>query len=103
MPNIGFFDDISIQFLNPKAYAVALALFSGFPFHEQSFTAETTLKFLIFNTIWIPAHLVWLYIAITLNAMNFTQKKKRVLNLILATMMVCAVTFSVVILFIHPK
>ena len=78
MPKFEFFDGIIIKFLNPEAYAVALALFFGFPFYGQSFIVETTLKFLIVNTIWVPAHLAWLNIGLTLNTVNLNQGKKRI-------------------------
>jgi threonine/homoserine/homoserine lactone efflux protein len=97
IPRIGFLDGIIIQFFNPKAYAVALALFSGFPLYEQSFILESALKFLIINMIWIPAHLAWLYIGLTLNNVKLNPEKKRILNLIFAAMMISAVTFSVFI------
>ena len=48
---VGIADGIFIQLLNPKAYAVALALFLGFPFSYQSFAIETLTKLLMVNGI----------------------------------------------------
>ena len=94
--DIGIFDGILIQLINPKAYAVALALFSGFPFFEQSLMVETILKFLIANAIWIPAHFFWLYFGESLRKLDLSREKIVILNYSLAFLMVLAVALSII-------
>ena len=92
---VGFKDGLIIQLINPKAYAVALALFSGFPFLDQTFFVEISLKLIIINLIFIPAYLVWLFMGVKLNSLNLSPKKARKLRLILAFFMMAAVFISV--------
>jgi threonine/homoserine/homoserine lactone efflux protein len=56
----GLWNGIALQPINPKAYAVNTALFSGFAFMPQALVTETWIKFVILNVIWIPIHLAWL-------------------------------------------
>lgn len=52
---------ILLQIINPKAYAVNTALFTGFSFWPESLMIETALKFLIMGLIWVPIHFLWLW------------------------------------------
>lgn len=74
---VSFKDVLIIQLINPKAYAVALALFSGFPFSKQTLFVEIYLKLLITNVIFIPAYLAWLLAGVKLNSLNLSHKKAR--------------------------
>ena len=57
----GFVAGMSLQFINPKAYAVHTTFFTGFAFYPDSFAVEMSLKLVIMNTIWILLHTLWLY------------------------------------------
>lgn len=67
---IGLADRIFIQLLNPKAYAVALALFFGLIFSYQNFAIETLTKLLIVTCIFIPAYTLWFSLGVKLRTLN---------------------------------
>ena len=92
---VGFKDGVIIQLINPKAYAVALALFSGFPFSKQTLFVEIYLKLLITNVIFIPAYLAWLLAGVKLNSLNLLHKKVRKVKITLAFLMLVAALVSV--------
>ena len=92
---LGFKDGVIIQLINPKAYAVALALFSGFPFSKQTLFVEIYLKLLITNVIFIPAYLAWLLAGVKLNSLNLSHKKVRKVKITLAFLMLVAALVSV--------
>jgi threonine/homoserine/homoserine lactone efflux protein len=58
-PGVG--GGILLQVVNPKAYAVNTAFFTGFGFMPDNYTLEVALKFLIMNAIWLPIHFGWLW------------------------------------------
>ena len=91
---VGFSDGIFIQLLNPKAYAVALALFFGFPLFYQSVAIETITKLLIINSIFVPAYMFWLLLGTKLRKLNLSLRLRRIVNRLLALLMLLAVAFS---------
>lgn len=82
---------ILLQAINPKAYAVNTALFTGFGFWPQSLGTEIALKFLIVNAIWIPIHFSWLWLGITLKRMNLPARVQRGINIAMALSMMAVV------------
>jgi len=91
----GFVAGLTLQFINPKAYAVNTTLFSGFAFYPESFAVETGLKLVIVNMIWIPLHLLWLYAGVRLNSLNLAPRTQRAINLIMALCLIGGVILSV--------
>jgi threonine/homoserine/homoserine lactone efflux protein len=92
----GIIDGVLLQAINPKAYVVNTALFSGYAFDNQSFLFETLTKFVVINAIWIPIHLLWLAAGITLKRLALTPSTQRFINIVMALAMV-----AVVILALH--
>jgi threonine/homoserine/homoserine lactone efflux protein len=90
----GFWGGITLQAINPKAYAVNTALFTGFAFWPESLVIETGLKFLIINTIWIPIHFLWLYAGITLHRLNLPKHIQFRINLFMAVSMLAVVALA---------
>jgi threonine/homoserine/homoserine lactone efflux protein len=91
----GIVSGILLQAINPKAYVVNTTFVSGFAFYQSSFVVELIIKFLIINSIWIPLHLVWLYVGTVLYELNLTNKNQRIINLMLAFSMIAAVFISI--------
>lgn len=91
----GLRDGIILQSINPKAYAVNTALFSGFAFMPAAPTTEVLLKLIIFNAIWLPIHFVWLYAGITVRRMELPQRTSRIINVAMALAMLCVVALAV--------
>lgn len=87
----GIRDAILLQLINPKAYVVNTALFTGFPFAGTSLLAETLWKFVLINLIWIPIHLIWLAAGIALKRMDLPQKWQRTINIFMACSLLAVV------------
>ncbi|MFN3130899.1 LysE family translocator [Roseibium sp.] len=87
----GFLAGVTLQLVNPKAYAVNTTLLTGFAFLPSSLIAETLLKFLIMNLIWIPIHFGWLYVGMTIHRLNLAPHVQRRVNIAMATSMLIVV------------
>lgn len=87
----GFVGGVMLQLINPKAYVVNTALFFGFPFHPESHLVEVTLKFLLINIVWIPVHLIWLTMGVTLHRLNLSPRAMTVINSSMAAAMLVVV------------
>ena len=91
----GFIAGLMLALINPKAYAVNTTLFTSFGFYPDSFASETALKLIIFNIVWLPTHLVWLYAGVKLNSLNLSARTQRLINLLLAACLLAVVGLSV--------
>ena len=91
----GFMTGMTLQFINPKAYAVHTTFFTGFAFYPDSFTIEISLKFLIMNFIWIILHLAWLYAGCKINELNVSATAQKWLNLLMAASLCVVVGLSI--------
>ncbi|WP_306148500.1 MULTISPECIES: LysE family translocator [unclassified Roseibium] len=87
----GFWAGVTLQLVNPKAYAVNTTLLTGFAFLPSSLVAETLLKFLIMNLIWIPIHFGWLYVGMTIHRLNLAPHVQRRVNIAVAMSMLIVV------------
>lgn len=72
---------LMLQAINPKAYVVNTSIFSGFAIWPDSFAAEVTFKFIVFNIIWIVIHILWLAAGVTINRLNLAPKVQRTINI----------------------
>ncbi|MEY8840050.1 LysE family translocator, partial [Cribrihabitans sp. XS_ASV171] len=86
---------IVLQVVNPKAYAVSTALFTGFPFFPDSYATEVALKFVIMNIIWIPIHFGWLWAGVALRRLDLSERARRAINIAMAASMMAAVLLAV--------
>jgi len=91
-PGIG--DALMLQAINPKAYVVNTALFTGFEFGIPLWQ-ETLWKFLLINLIWIPIHLLWLAAGIALQKMALPARWQRVINVFMALSLLMVVYLAV--------
>ncbi len=87
----GFWGGVALQAINPKAYAVNTTLFTGFAFLPGSLLAETLIKFLIMNAIWIPIHLAWLWAGVTLRRLDLPRRVQFGINVVMAVSMLLVV------------
>jgi threonine/homoserine/homoserine lactone efflux protein len=90
----GFLNGLALQAINPKAYAVNTAFFSGFAFWPQSLMAETAIKFLIINAIWVPIHLAWLAAGVTLRRLDLPPRAQSAINIAMALSMLAVVALA---------
>lgn len=91
----GLWNGLALQPINPKAYAVNTALFSGFAFMPQALATETVIKVVILNLIWIPIHLAWLWAGVTLRRLDLAASIQRAINMAMATSMLIVVGLAV--------
>ena len=87
----GIRDAILLQLINPKAYVVNTALFTGFPFANSTLLIETLWKFLLINAIWVPIHLIWLAVGIGLKRMDLPARWQRFINIVMACSLLAVV------------
>lgn len=87
----GFFGGVALQAINPKAYAVNTALFTGFAFWPSSLVMETVIKFVIINAIWIPVHLTWLWAGVTVRRLELPDRVQFAINVVMALAMLMVV------------
>ena len=92
-PGVG--NGIALQMINPKAYAVNTTLFSGFCFLPGNLAAETLIKFVIVNAIWIPIHFLWLWAGIRLHDLNLSERAHRAVNILMSLSMLAVVALAV--------
>ena len=91
----GFWNGLALQPINPKAYAVNTALFSGFAFLPGALVTETAIKLALFNAIWIPIHVAWLWAGVTLRRLDLAPRLQRAINMAMAAAMLAVVAIAV--------
>lgn len=91
----GFVNGLALQPINPKAYAVNAALFSGFAFMPAAPAWEMAWKLLILHAIWIPLHLLWLWAGVTLRRLDLPARVNRAINVAMALSMLAVVGLAV--------
>lgn len=84
-----------LQLINPKAYAVNMTWFTGFVLVPGSLTAETLVKFLIINLIWIPIHLLWLAAGNAVNQLDLSPRTHFIINGAMAAALVIVVALAI--------
>ncbi len=91
----GLVSGITLQLINPKAYAVHTTLFSGFVIYPESFVIETGMKFTLSNLIWILIHFCWLYVGVKVNELNLQTQTQKLINFVMAVRLVMVVVLSI--------
>ena len=91
----GLISGITLQLINPKAYAVHTTLFSGFVIYPESFAIETCIKIVLSNLIWVLLHFFWLYAGVKVNELNLHTPTQKLINLVMAICLVIVVILSV--------
>lgn len=91
----GVMAGILLQPINPKAYAVNTALFSGFAIMPDAMMAEVIWKLLIANAIWVPIHVIWVWFGVRLKALDLEPTRQRMINFAMAASMLLVVGLAV--------
>lgn len=92
----GIIDGIFLQLVNPKAYAVNTAMYTGFLIYPNSIALEIAVKFIIMNLIWFPIHLFWLFVGVYLKGLNLSAKLQFKINLLMAFALVVVVILALI-------
>ena len=90
----GIFNGITLQLINPKAYAVNTTLFTGFAFLPGNLLAETLIKFALMNAIWIPIHIAWAWAGSVLRRLELPDRTQRAINILMAVAMLLVVALA---------
>lgn len=90
----GLSGGILLQAMNPKAYAVNTALYTGFGFLPDSYWTEVLAKFVIMNLIWVPIHLLWLWAGIKVHQLNLSPRAHSIINKAMAASMMIVVILA---------
>mmetsp|Transcript_22657 Transcript_22657/g.37191 ORF Transcript_22657/g.37191 Transcript_22657/m.37191 type:complete len:197 (-) Transcript_22657:161-751(-) len=91
----GVMAGILLQPINPKAYAVNTALFSGFAIFPDALVAEAIWKLIIVNAIWLPIHVLWVWFGGLLKELNLPPNRQRIINFAMAGSMLVVVGLAV--------
>lgn len=91
----GVMAGILLQPINPKAYAVNTALFSGFAIMPDALVAEAIWKLLIVNAIWVPIHVIWVWFGVRLKALDLPPARQKWINYAMAASMLLVVGLAV--------
>jgi threonine/homoserine/homoserine lactone efflux protein len=87
----GLLNGLTLQLINPKAYAVHTTLFSGFAFMADHPLGEVVTKFILMNLIWIPIHYLWLGAGVTLHQLALSARTQTAINVLMALSMLAVV------------
>ena len=85
---------ILLQAVNPKAYAVNTALFTGFAYLPHAPSVEIISKLVILNVIWTAIHFLWLWAGITLRRLDLSARHQRTINFAMAGSMLLVVALA---------
>lgn len=91
----GIINGILLQPINPKAYAVNTALFSGFALMPDALVAEAIWKLLVVNAIWVPIHIIWVWFGVRLKQLDLAPHLQRRINYAMALSMLLVVGLAV--------
>jgi len=91
----GVLAGILLQPINPKAYAVNTALFSGFAMFPDALVAEALWKLVIVNAIWLPIHVLWVWFGTVLQKLELQPRQHRLINMAMASSMLFVVALAV--------
>ena len=90
------YEGIFLQFVNPKAYVVQGHLFVVLSLGMASYSTEIIVKFIIVNSIWIPIHLLWLWLGISLKKWSLAVNKQVWVNRGMGLALFAVVILSVI-------
>jgi threonine/homoserine/homoserine lactone efflux protein len=91
----GVMSGFLLQPINPKAYVVNTALFSGFALYPEAYWLEVGVKLVLLNAIWFPIHLAWLWAGVALERLKLASRLQRRINLAMAAAMLAVVALAV--------
>ena len=91
---LGFMNGFALSVINPKAYAVSTTIFSGFPVLPNNPAVEAMVKIIIFASISVPIHFIWLYAGASLKKLGLSGQAMRIINICVALAMLSVVALA---------
>ncbi len=89
-----FIGGVFLILVNPKAYAVLAALFSGFALVEEPFYFDAALKIIVMLAILIVTNTAWLFVGEALSRIARNPRINRAINVTFAVLLVASVAFA---------
>ena len=68
--------------------------FSNFPLYPESWPVEVAIKIVLFNAVWIPVHIVWMQVGVTLKRLELSTRTQRAINVAMALSLVGVVIIA---------
>ncbi|MEM6386650.1 MAG: LysE family transporter [Pseudomonadota bacterium] len=90
----GIAGGLTLQAINPKAYAVSTAIYANFPFLPENPTLEAAIKLAIFIGVWLVVHAAWLWLGVTIQRLDLPERTQRVINIAMAAAMLGVVVLA---------
>lgn len=90
-----FWNGVLLSVLNPKGYAVATTVFSGFPFWPDHEVAQNTAKLAVIALLALPVHFAWLHAGAGLRRLALSPAATRVINIAMAAALMAVVALAV--------
>ena len=91
---VGFFEAFFFQWLNPKAWSIALGAIAAFTtpgLSANAFLVELAIFTLVSAVITFPSLVLWCLFGVAISAMLKDEKKRRVFNYTLAVILVLSI------------
>ena len=86
---------VVFQGFNPKCYAVNTLIYTGFSIFPENLLLEAAAKTIIWLSIWVPVHYLWLYLGISIRKLNLPDHRQRQINITMALVLVIVVVLAV--------
>ncbi|MEL6374916.1 MAG: LysE family translocator [Pseudomonadota bacterium] len=90
-----FHDGFLLSLINPKGFAVFTTLFSSFPLYPDNLLVENVIKGMLFVSVSLPVHFLWLYAGISLKRLAPSEGTARAINYAMAAALVVVVLLAV--------
>ncbi len=90
----GIVNGIALQLINPKAYVVNTALFAGFPLSHLSVPQQILWKFIAINAVWIPIHILWLILGVSIKKLQLSDIWQRRINVMMGASLLAVVLLT---------
>ena len=59
-------------------------LFAGFPIYDESYVVEASIKLLVYNIIWFPIHMLWVWFGVSIRKLELPAQTQRKINFVMA-------------------
>jgi threonine/homoserine/homoserine lactone efflux protein len=92
---VGFFEALVFQWLNPKAWSIALSAIAAFTtpgLSANAFLGEVAIFTLVSALITFPSLVLWCLFGVAISAMLQDERKRRIFNYALAAILVLSIT-----------